>query len=178
MSLHASRRCAQACSLQPTTGTKPLPDANPSGYELSGRYVTRKDPSTNVVYLSRRYYEGDKVRNTFGVAGFNWIGGVPIAPDRPLLCKVRHGPGMYSCQLEVRRRGSGAVLARGVGVWVGGGGAAADGSVCECMRAGEVSFCCCQARVAQLLGAGAARLSTGAGKTAACCFGPGPPGRT
>lgn len=80
------------------TSTSSLPPFPPS---RSLRYVTRKDPGTNVVYLSRQYYDADKVRNAFSCTSFNWIGGAPPAEGAALQCKVRHGPHLYPCVLQV-----------------------------------------------------------------------------
>ena len=87
--------------------------------------MTRKHPDTNVVYVSRRYYECDdndggkgKQRNTFRVGPISWCSGARPWGSGPegteeegpsgggggvheLLCKVRHGPSMYRCTLEL-----------------------------------------------------------------------------
>ncbi|GAB4819907.1 hypothetical protein N2152v2_006953 [Parachlorella kessleri] len=78
------------------------------GVPLSGGpwYVTRKDPETNAVYLSRQYYDGDKLRNAFTCGSFNWIGGGPPAQEGGQVhCKVRHGPHMYPCSLQMEESG-------------------------------------------------------------------------
>ena len=71
------------------------------------RYVTRKDPDTNAVYVSRQYHERDKQRNAFSCASFSWCSAARPDPARPLHCKVRHGPHMYSCRLELAGGGGG-----------------------------------------------------------------------
>lgn len=58
------------------------------------RYVTRKDPSTNAVYVSRQYHEADKQRNSFACGAFSWCGDARPDPARPLLCKVRRAAGL------------------------------------------------------------------------------------
>lgn len=68
-------------------------------------YVTRKDPSTNAVYVSRQYHEGSKQRNSFACGAFSWCGAARPDPARPLFCKVRHGPHMYACRLELDASG-------------------------------------------------------------------------
>ncbi|KAL4433737.1 hypothetical protein ABPG75_000178 [Micractinium tetrahymenae] len=86
------------------------------GVPLSGGpwYVTRKDPSTNAVYVSRQYHEGNKQRNSFSCGPFSWCGGARPDPARPLFCKVRHGPHMYACSLELdSSRASGYVTLDG-----------------------------------------------------------------
>lgn len=79
--------------------------------------MTEKDPDSNTVYVSRQYYEGEKRRDAFSCDRFSWT--TPhLRPDpaTPLQCKVRHGPHLYGCTLEVRRRGWGAVLHGGPAV--------------------------------------------------------------
>ena len=61
------------------------------------RYVSKKDVDANVVYVSRAYYDEDRQRNAFQCSGFNWISSDRPREGKPLLCKVRHGPGMYRC---------------------------------------------------------------------------------
>ncbi len=59
------------------------------------RFVSRKDPDANVVYVSRNYYDEDRRRDSFVCGGFNWIALERMDPAQPLFCKVRHGPNMY-----------------------------------------------------------------------------------
>lgn len=61
------------------------------------RFVSRKDPHANVVYVSRHYYDEERRRDSFICGGFNWIGAERPDAGRPLHCKVRHGPNMYRC---------------------------------------------------------------------------------
>lgn len=56
---------------------------------MRGRYVTRKHPDTNVVYVSRQYHESDKLRNSFSCHSFSWCGVARPDPSRLLYCKVR-----------------------------------------------------------------------------------------
>lgn len=65
------------------------------------RYVTRKDPHTNTVYVSRQYHEQDKQRSSFTCGSFAWCSSRRPDPARPLHCKVRHGPHLYGCRLEL-----------------------------------------------------------------------------
>ena len=64
------------------------------------RYVTRKNTSTNAVYVSRRYHAGMNQRNTFWCRQFHWIDS-RLAGQWPedLQCKVRHGPAIYKARL-------------------------------------------------------------------------------
>lgn len=72
------------------------------GIRLSGGpwYVVKKDVPMNVVYVSKNYYDDMKPRNQFTCGPFNWIGAPPL-DSSGLMCKVRHGPHMYSCTLSV-----------------------------------------------------------------------------
>ncbi len=70
--------------------------------------MTRKDCELNVVYVSRRYKDpgrGTGRRNAFVTGPFCWLSDArpqqpPGAGGGPLLCKVRHGPHAYRCQLR------------------------------------------------------------------------------
>jgi tRNA-specific 2-thiouridylase len=62
-------------------------------------FVVKKDAEKNVVYISRSYFEEDKLRDTFRVAEMNWISGVPVNFD-DLQVKIRHGEHLYRAQLS------------------------------------------------------------------------------
>jgi tRNA (5-methylaminomethyl-2-thiouridylate)-methyltransferase len=67
-------------------------------------YVTRKDPKGNAVYISRQYHEGDAPgrRGEFLCENFSWTTeNFKIDFDKSLQCKVRHGPNLYECTMEV-----------------------------------------------------------------------------
>lgn len=68
------------------------------GSGLSGGpwYVVAKEPSTNIVFVSRNYYSQEKRRNTFIVRNCNWIAGTPPT-KKELQVKIRHGKQLYSC---------------------------------------------------------------------------------
>jgi tRNA-specific 2-thiouridylase len=88
------------------------------GIKLPGGpwYVTRKDMSSNVVYVSRTYYEQERRRDAFACGPFNWLGPARPQPGRPLSVKVRHGPHMYECSLRLGGREEVAgVLEQGTG---------------------------------------------------------------
>eukprot|EP00850_Spirogloea_muscicola_P015895 SM000125S26100 [mRNA] locus=s125:291752:295371:+ [translate_table: standard] len=72
------------------------------GLGLSGGpwYVVAKAPDGNVVFVSRDYYSEDKARRVFTAGLFSWISGSPPPANAHLLCKVRHGPRRYSCNLQ------------------------------------------------------------------------------
>ena len=81
------------------------------GVPLSGGpwYVTRKDPGANAVFVSRRYFDAEAAqrRGAFLCAGFSWTADLRPDPRRPLQCKVRHGPHLYGCTLELEAGGEG-----------------------------------------------------------------------
>jgi len=62
------------------------------GLRLSGGpwYVVRKEPATNKLFVSRRYHEESKSRNTFVMRDVHWIG--KPAGVTAVGMKVRHGP--------------------------------------------------------------------------------------
>lgn len=67
-------------------------------------YVTRKDPKGNAVYISRQYHEGEAPgrRGEFYCENFNWTTeNYEIDFEKPLQCKVRHGPNSYDCTMEI-----------------------------------------------------------------------------
>lgn len=76
------------------------------GIKLPGGpwYVTRKDMASNIVYVSRTYYEQERRRDAFVCGPFNWLGASRPRPDRPLFVKVRHGPNVYECSLQLSSR--------------------------------------------------------------------------
>jgi len=70
------------------------------GIGLSGGpwYVVKKDHLKNIVYISNKYFDPDKKRNSCSVAEFNWIAGV--APEEGAFqVKVRHGEHMHDATL-------------------------------------------------------------------------------
>ena len=94
--------CSWTCSPRGYLNSSSAHARTVSAAATPGRYVTRKDPETNAVYLSRQYHDQDKVRNAFTCGSFNWIGGGPPAEGGGQVhCKVRHGPHMYPCSLQV-----------------------------------------------------------------------------
>ncbi|KXZ49015.1 hypothetical protein GPECTOR_23g104 [Gonium pectorale] len=95
-------------------------------YARKVRYVVAKDTLHNAVLVSRQYYDDSKQRRAFSCGPFNWLhptvrprASAPVGDPRvgggsaasetrteaaeaapePLLVKVRHGPGIYSCTL-------------------------------------------------------------------------------
>lgn len=75
------------------------------------RYVTHKDLRRNAVYITRSYYEEDRIRNAFQCGNFNWTAGNQpelSSPDLQLTCKIRHGPILYPCSLALNDDGTAA----------------------------------------------------------------------
>ncbi|KAK6937127.1 tRNA-specific 2-thiouridylase MnmA-like, C-terminal domain [Dillenia turbinata] len=64
-------------------------------------YVVEKDVKNNVVFVSRNYFSPDKRRRSFRVGSLKWLNSLPPNQINPLQCKVRHGPGFYSCELKI-----------------------------------------------------------------------------
>lgn len=64
-------------------------------------YVVEKDLENNVVFVSRNYFSFDKRRRIFRVGSLNWILGAPPESFDNLQCKVRHGPKLYDCDIEL-----------------------------------------------------------------------------
>lgn len=64
-------------------------------------FVVAKDIVNNVVFISRQYFSEDKRRRAFRVGSFNWFSGSPPADTSSLQCKVRHGPRLYDCRMEL-----------------------------------------------------------------------------
>jgi len=89
------------------------------GIHLSGGpwYVTRKDPRWNTIYITRQYHDpaaATRRRTAFDCGSFSWTGVARPDPARPLFCKVRHGPHMYQCTLDMEEGDVGHVTLDGV----------------------------------------------------------------
>lgn len=74
------------------------------GLGLSGGpwYVSAKDATRNVVYVSRRYHDADaERRNAFRVGAFSWLGHARPAQGAAAgtRLKVRHGARLYDAAL-------------------------------------------------------------------------------
>ncbi|KAL5981985.1 hypothetical protein ACLOJK_016052 [Asimina triloba] len=70
-------------------------------------YVVQKDTKNNVVFVSRNYFSLDKRRRIFRVGSLKWLSGSPPNKLDQLRCKVRHGPGFYSCSMKMERDDNG-----------------------------------------------------------------------
>lgn len=66
------------------------------GIGLSGGpwYVVAKDCQKNIIFVSRHYYDTDKIRNECVITSCNWISGV-IPLNKEVEVKLRHGPKRY-----------------------------------------------------------------------------------
>lgn len=62
-------------------------------------YVVSKDPTNNVVFISRNYFSDDKPRNSFIVSSCHWLSGVWPASNT-VQVKMRHGSQIYEATLE------------------------------------------------------------------------------
>jgi tRNA-specific 2-thiouridylase len=72
------------------------------GLGLSGGpwYVDSKDTERNIIYISHGDQLEQRLRSAFAVSRFNWIAGTP--PSRSdLQVKLRHGPDIVDCQVEL-----------------------------------------------------------------------------
>jgi tRNA-specific 2-thiouridylase len=71
------------------------------GIGLSGGpwYVVAKDINENIVFVSRTYYEPDKIRDSFIISNCNWITAAPET-DKVLQVKMRHGEKSYGCIVQ------------------------------------------------------------------------------
>ena len=75
------------------------------------RYVTGKDLRRNAVYITRTYYEENRIRNAFHCGNFSWtMGHKPDLSDKgpQLTCKIRHGPTLYNCSMAMNQGGTAA----------------------------------------------------------------------
>jgi tRNA-specific 2-thiouridylase len=61
-------------------------------------YVVGKDSATNTVFISRSYYDEDKLRNSLTISQTNWFNTAP-APGSYLV-KLRHGPYLHTADLH------------------------------------------------------------------------------
>lgn len=74
------------------------------GLGLSGGpwYVVKKNPEKNIVYVSKEYFDADKIRDSFEVENINWINKKPDFDN--LKVKLRHGPKFYNCLVEPEKK--------------------------------------------------------------------------
>lgn len=81
------------------------------GIGLSGGpwFVVAKNPSQNIVFVSRNYFSEEKMRNTVHVHDFHWIAGT--RPEKHTLqVKLRHGEMLYACTLSYNAAGTQGVV--------------------------------------------------------------------
>ncbi|CAL1409546.1 unnamed protein product [Linum trigynum] len=64
-------------------------------------YVVDKDVNNNVVFVSRNYFSIDKKRRSFRVGSLKWLSDRPPEEKWQIQCKVRHGPGIYNCNVTI-----------------------------------------------------------------------------
>lgn len=63
-------------------------------------YVVKKDIDQNIVYISHSDQYLHQAKSTFEVSSMNWISGCSDAKFVNF-CKVRHGPELIACEIEV-----------------------------------------------------------------------------
>lgn len=71
------------------------------GIGLSGGpwYVVKKDIEKNIVYISNKYFDENKTRDTFIVSDMHWIS--DKKPEKTILqVKIRHGKEFYNCFVD------------------------------------------------------------------------------
>ncbi|MBT4917293.1 tRNA 2-thiouridine(34) synthase MnmA [Candidatus Peregrinibacteria bacterium] len=63
-------------------------------------YVVKKDTEKNIIYVSDKYHDEDKSRDTVKLTNFNWFSGK--APEKgKLQVKLRHGEHIYNCDFAL-----------------------------------------------------------------------------
>lgn len=67
-------------------------------------YVVKKDVASNTIFISNHYRSEEMLRDTFEVAGLNWITEKPVTRD--LAVKIRHGAKEYACRLVFLKNGN------------------------------------------------------------------------
>lgn len=72
-------------------------------------YVVKKDTVTNTVYISNKYYDDTKERESFFIDHCMWSAGT-IPEKKDLLVKIRHGEHLAQCQLQETQEGLKVVL--------------------------------------------------------------------
>lgn len=93
-------------------------------------YVVAKDIDKNAVFISRNYYDEAKVRNSFVVDKFHWLG---LRSDKNnLAVKLRHGAQRYDCAIEYDENSGATVTLSGRDQGIAPGQYAVfyDGDVC------------------------------------------------
>ncbi len=71
-------------------------------------YVTGKDTRANIVYVSHARHVAEAATSTLHLTGFNWIGSRPA--DGRFGVKLRHGPQITACSIQVDSSAEGTVL--------------------------------------------------------------------
>lgn len=75
-------------------------------------FVVHKDPSKNIVYISKNYYSEEKQRSSFGVTDLHWLAGyAPGCYD--MFVKVRHGASLYECTITLQDGAKALVTIKG-----------------------------------------------------------------
>ncbi len=71
------------------------------GIGLSGGpwYVVSKNPQENRVYISKNYYDVNKMRNSFILEKPHWINSKPVLGQK-VQVKLRHGAQLHECTID------------------------------------------------------------------------------
>ena len=92
-------------------------------------YVVAKDIDRNIIYVSHRDRDEARQRHRFCVDRINWIAGEPRRAE--LQCKLRHGPELTRCVLDLQTHPPGVTLERpDPGIASGQFAVFYDGDVC------------------------------------------------
>ena len=108
-----------------------------TGLGLSGGpwYVVRKDIEHNIIYVSKTRGAEKEARSSFRVGAFNWIR--KPESEMSLSCKLRHGPQIYNCTLEINGD-NGTVVLDGQDRGIAAGQFAVFYSGEECLGCGTI----------------------------------------
>ena len=66
-------------------------------------YVVDKAPETNTVFISKQYYDEEKIRDTFII--LDVMGDLQLYVGKQILVKIRHGKQLYNAMLERTKDG-------------------------------------------------------------------------
>lgn len=81
------------------------------GLGLSGGpwFVVTKNPTLNIVYISKNYHAPEKERRVFSIEKIHWISNTP-PQQLNLAVKLRHGPEKHQCTVQLNAENSTATV--------------------------------------------------------------------